>query len=883
MHKYTFSVVVPIYNAESYLKETIDSVINQTIGFKKNIQLILVNDGSKDKSKEICMKYKEKYPDNIVYVEQENSGVSAARNNGMKYIEGEYVNFLDSDDKWDKNVFKLVKEFFKNNVDIDFVACRMKFFEAREDYHLLDYKFKKTKTINIFEDYNFIHLHITSSFIKSETAKLFKFDENLKYGEDAKYVNEILLEKGKYGVIREALHYYRKRLNQSSAVQNKEKSLDWYTKTIQYFYKYLIKTSKEKYERTIEYVQYLLMYDLQWRIKQELPEFLTQQEKEKYIKDITELLKEIEDYIIGEQKNITSEYKIYALSLKHGRDITKELIYKKGELYFNNVKVNRIRKNKSILKIDILEIINGNLILEGRVTSVLPHQEFEIFIDINAENRIKIDLIEGKKSIYNKNTFAMDEKVLNHYTYKVEIPLENVKKIKFIFKYQNEVENKLLMKFGKFAKLSNNKGSYYQREKYIIKARRKCITVIENNLKNRIKSEIRYIKNLLKENQNEIVFIRLLYYIFKAFKKKDIWIISDRSNEANDNGECFYRYVQKIQTPEIKKYFLIDKKSRDYKEIKKIGKVIKYGTLKHKIYFLLSSKIISSQANDFVLNAFGNKENYISDLKNFKFIFLQHGITKDDLSSWLNKFNKNINLFITATKQEYDSIISGDYYYTENEVKLTGFPRFDRLTDNKEKSIIIMPTQRRKLVEWNPNEKENFSYNPYFKDSECFKFYNDLINDERILEILKQKNYKLKLGLHPLHAKQSIDFKENPYVEILRGKISYSKEFAENALLITDYSSVAFDFAYLKKKVIYTQFDVEEFFEGQVYEKGYFDYETQGFGPVCYDYETTVQAIVDSVKNDCKLEEKYLQRINNFYYRIDNDNSKRVYEEILKM
>lgn len=97
--KYKFSVIVPIYNVEDYLDETIDSVINQDIGFKENIQLILVNDGSEDDSEKICLKYKKMYPDNVIYVKQNNQGVSAARNTGIRYIEGKYTNFLDADDK----------------------------------------------------------------------------------------------------------------------------------------------------------------------------------------------------------------------------------------------------------------------------------------------------------------------------------------------------------------------------------------------------------------------------------------------------------------------------------------------------------------------------------------------------------------------------------------------------------------------------------------------------------------------------------------------------------------------------------------------------------------------------------------------------------------
>ena len=141
----------------------------------------------------------------------------------------------------------------------------------------------------------------------------------------------------------------------------------------------------------------------------------------------------------------------------------------------------------------------------------------------------------------------------------------------------------------------------------------------------------------------------------------------------------------------------------------------------------------------------------------------------------------------------------------------------------------------------------------------------------------------MKFALHPLQQKQAKDFIENEYVEVIKENVDFNKEFSENSLLITDYSSVAFDFAYLKKMVIYTQFDREEFFKGQVYEEGYFKYDKDGFGPVCYDYESTVKEIVKALNNDCKLEDEYLQRIKDFYYKFDKENSKRVYEEIIKL
>ena len=108
---------------------------------------------------------------------------------------------------------------------------------------------------------------------------------------------------------------------------------------------------------------------------------------------------------------------------------------------------------------------------------------------------------------------------------------------------------------------------------------------------------------------------------------------------------------------------------------------------------------------------------------------------KDDLSGWVNRFNKNISLFVTAAKPEYQSIVDGNYFYTDKEVKLTGFPRFDNLVaDKTKKQIIILPTWRKQLANSIDQKTGQRIYNDTFKNSAFFKFYDRLIQDERLLD-----------------------------------------------------------------------------------------------------------------------------------------------------
>ena len=116
------SIIVPIYNVQKYLEKCLESLVNQTL---KEIQIILVNDGTKDNSGEIAKKYQEKYPEKIIYLEKENGGLSDARNYGIPHATGEYIAFLDSDDFVELNMYEemynLAQKEQSDMVECDFI------------------------------------------------------------------------------------------------------------------------------------------------------------------------------------------------------------------------------------------------------------------------------------------------------------------------------------------------------------------------------------------------------------------------------------------------------------------------------------------------------------------------------------------------------------------------------------------------------------------------------------------------------------------------------------------------------------------------------------------------------------------------------------------
>ena len=321
---FTFSVIIAIYNSARYLKDSIGSLFNQTIDFKR-IQVILVNDGSTDETEELCLKYQTKFKKNIFYIKIEHSGVSKVRNIGMNYARGKFINFLDADDKWDYRAFKNFQLFFKYYKNIDLAAGRIKFFEADEKYHPLDYKFYKTRIVNLSYEYDSIQLSASSCFFRKSSLKSRYFKEDVFFCEDSRFVNTILLSKPIMGLIKESIYNYRRRSDFSSAINNQKKNLDFYFSTIKYVSNYLINSSIFLYKKVVPFIQFLIAYDLLFRIQQQPFKTLGSENLKKYIYIIEEILNHIDDRYILEQKILSNKYKFFTLSKKYKRDLRYDI------------------------------------------------------------------------------------------------------------------------------------------------------------------------------------------------------------------------------------------------------------------------------------------------------------------------------------------------------------------------------------------------------------------------------------------------------------------------------------------------------------------------------------------------------------------------------
>lgn len=224
MHTPLISIIIPYYNCEDYIEETIDSIKKQTY---QNFEIILVNDGSSKDSTKFLENFL-KTQTNIHYIYQENKGVASARNNGGYQAKGEYVLFLDADDCLHKNYLEKTLNILEQNHQYQLVYSKAELFEAQTG----EWKLPPYQGIKSLLQGNMIY--ITALHRRSDFLALGGFDENLHTYEDWDYWIRLLKDNHSIYFINETLFFYRKRKSENSLtnelIKNNEKNRNDYQK-----------------------------------------------------------------------------------------------------------------------------------------------------------------------------------------------------------------------------------------------------------------------------------------------------------------------------------------------------------------------------------------------------------------------------------------------------------------------------------------------------------------------------------------------------------------------------------------------------------------------------------------------------------------------------
>ena len=790
-HRYT--VVSVVCNLEDYLEDYFRSLVNQTLNFEKHIFLILVDDGSEDKSAEIIKKWQKKYLNNIIYIE---NPISSVLDLGVENVETDMISFIDPRDFVDENYFLEIDKTVKKYAEVKLFYSNKKLYtkDRIEDRYPLKYQFDKDKVLNSIKlDNNFIvtinGLTFQTQWLKKNIMKCNIFS-----------LIKVLYLNFKICYIKNAIYIERE-------VDNKLKFISEIDNEIIDIRNFMLDNQNTILDSTYK----LMIYYTFELVKQVLINKNIITVGQDYIFEIMELIDT--KYIMNFTKaGFSFKYRVGFLSMFKNINPNFQILYIKD-----------YDKEKKLLQINYFygkekyleDITLNDIFITQSISKIRSYQFFD-------------ETFVNEKIIYIK--------IDNFLDLKAQL---NSKEVRFSLngkQYKNSINTKTILEY--------------------------------------------FNKKQVEVDSKESFFIKKIAQLdFFQKKYKDVWLLMDKDIIADDNAEHLYRYILNNHK-EINAFFILSKVSKDWNRLEDEGfKLIPFGSLDHKIALIHSINLLSSHAAPFVVSFLSNKfyKNYLK----YKFTFLQHGVTKDDISKWMN--SRKVDCFICTSEAEYMSIAgnNNNYKMTKKEVVLTGFPRHDTLANlpiKTEKMIMIMPTWRLFLAGKLSGKSSNRELNQEFYSSLFGTSWKSFFHSDKLYAWHKSLSYKIVFFLHP-NIEPYLDWFEIPeYIQIVKSdtKDSIQTFFKKASFMVTDYSSVAFEMAFLNKPVFYYQFDHEEFFSGNhSYNKGYFEYENDGFGPIVYREDVLLKEIDEYLLHN-KLDKKYQRNIDKAFKYRDGQNSLRV-------
>ncbi|MFJ8332677.1 glycosyltransferase [Streptomyces sp. NPDC094437] len=378
--------------------------------------------------------------------------------------------------------------------------------------------------------------------------------------------------------------------------------------------------------------------------------------------------------------------------------------------------------------------------------------------------------------------------------------------------------------------------------------------------------------------------MRLAYWLTYPFLHgKEIWLVGERSDTAQDNSFHFFTWARQHRGRRGV-YYVIDPASADHAKVARYGNVLKLGSFKHRAYLLHATKLIGSYDSESYLVPEGYKKalflHRFGELVRYQRVFLQHGVTYNDVTSGADQRIASYDLLVTAGRQEREFMASQAGY--GDRAQALGFPRFDALQrePRHKPRILLMPTWRQWIVTAS-YKKSAGPAKTTFTQSEYYRFYKALLSDPRLGRALDHFGVDLEFFPHYeirpyLHTFQF----SSPSIEVADPhRRSVQQAMKECSLMVTDYSSVFFDVAYMGIPLVHVPFDEEDFY-GRHYKRGYFHLADDGFGPVCRTVDQAVDEIIAAVRRGFTVEPVHRARVAEFFVHRGGGNCERVFEAI---
>ena len=861
-HNFDVAVIIPVYNAEHYLNRCIDSLINQTFDINC-IQVILINNNSTDKSVEICEAYSRQY-NNIQLYHEESPGPSFARNTGLRNVDSKYIMFLDADDYLSNITIKNVVDFFEKHYhEVDLVSYHETRYEAGNSYNHMRYKYLKNTGIYDLDKTIFALQVRLNICIKSSTNLL--FDETMIFQEDQKFCSEILKSKRKLGYVKEAEYHYE--MHDAGLVDQNQSSL------------YCFETSTKLFEDIFssftgdvpKYYQALFLHDSIWKFKSNKfwpfqysgNEFLAAKQR------IINLLDKVDLDVIYSYPNIDIYEKMYWIRLKSNLDIS---------CYINTDGIKLVNGSDIFYTRKDIELVLKKVKLIGNTYKILGFFKSEAFnfwdkphAFITVNNKpYDLELTDCGAGYY-----KVKEKTDTFWGIDFSVLLDSEYiEIKFFLEVENIPIN---ITFYNTEQVPFSKTPV---RRYICKEY-ECIQ--KDNSITLIKRDNEYI-DAFREAENNSIYkdYALLKHLRENISKKStgkIWLYSDGPSVRCDNAFFQYQNDKNINDG-IERYYVIT--NDDFPENQDNSCNYIYArSLTHLELFFQAEKILTSFAEEDVywpLVAVRDRQ-LMRDMFNAEVVYLQHGVLHAHLPWYYSKTMASIDKVVISTYFEKGNLIN-QYDFKMEDLYCTGMARYDLInrTASPCKKILFAPSWRSYLVQ----KRDANSLKRGEKDITSFSYYKNIIkllSSKKLFELLDQNDFELDVKLHPefLKVYQGI-FSDlsNTRINILDQEV----DLTQYQLMITDFSSMLYDFLYLKRPIMYFIPDHLEFISGMNHYRALDIPLTDGFGELSTSVNQTIKLISQYMKNDFQISSPYREKIDNLFFDI-TDARKHLYNNLV--
>lgn len=863
--KYDISVIVPVYNNEEYIDDCVNSILNQDFDINR-IQIILINDGSKDKSIEVLRKYEGK---NILIVDKKNTGVSDTRNVGMKKALGKYILFLDSDDRLSPNACKCLFNLFEKHYDeIDLITYPIVYdingeLKPHVRYHKMFYK--GTGIYDLNEDYNLLQATV-NIVVKNNFEDNILFDVKQNFSEDERFATETLMKKKKIGFCKEASYYYRRHVGTANdTITNAYYSFE----TINGYYEYLFEKFKEN-GHVPKYIQALYINNISWRIKQDdlYPYHYNKKDFEVALKRIKNLLKQIDVDVILSLPYMSKFHQMYILKLKEEK---VDIAVHKDNSYEITCREEVLVEEKTIKSlVNRFKIEDNQIILNGNLqTLAFEVVDPVIYLSvIDKNNHVKNTKVETY--ITNNSYYSSKIKTNLIYGYKLKLNLNDVKEFKMYAVIDN-IQIPIIVIFNRFS----SRKIYYGKTR--VAYTKKRFKVTSNNLYYKLKDGLKNFLTYIKKNPKIIV-----YRIFAKLyvKRKKIWIYSDKGGLV-DNAYIQFKHDIKKKDGIMRYYVYNEPFSKIKDKFTEVEQkhLLKFKTLKHKTLFIRSDKVLTSFSDLQVYCPFNTGIKWYRDIMKYELVYLQHGILHANLISMYSKEFTEISKFIISSDFEENNLITRYNYDKEDFIK-SGMPRMGVTNDKIEvkNKILYAPSWRKYLIGNLVNNKRKLKTREFLASS-YFKENYALLHSKKLNDLLKKYNIVLDFKLHPIFKEYGPLFELDKCSNI---NLNFDKTVIEEyKLFITDFSSFQFDFVALKRPIIYFMPDMVEFKAGlHTYRELDLAYE-DAFGKLCLTSDELLKEIIELIENKFKMKSTYKKRMDTFFTVAKNPCEK-IYKELKK-